>query len=122
MKLCDLVTAAQATELMGGPISRTLPIGEPLVATPGTRGCIYYGPPASKGMGIQILSAAGFGIGVGGITLEQIRLSMSKDSIYPVDVGDASHFKGGGNPGVLELQVLLPGDKEVLVISVGGGN
>jgi hypothetical protein len=121
VKLCDLLTPAQATGLMGGPASRTLLIGGPLVTATGTRGCYFYGPSPSQGMGIQILSAAGFGVG-STLTPEQVKLSFTKDSIYPVDLGDASHFKRGDKAGSLELQVLLPGDKEFLSISVSEVN
>ena len=111
-KLCDLVTVAQATDLMGGPVSRTLPIGGPLITATGTRVCYCYGPSASQAISIQILPNPT------GLTPDQFKLSFSKNSIYPVDVGMASHFIGGANPGVLELQVLLPGGKELLVVDV----
>jgi hypothetical protein len=119
VNLCDLLTPAQATELMGGLVTRTL--GGGLVTATGTRFCYFFGTSPSQGVGIQMLSAVGFGVGAG-ITPEQAKLSFTKDSIYPVDLGDASHFKGGANPGVLELQVLLPGDKDILIINVRGVN
>jgi hypothetical protein len=127
MKVCDLVTAAQATALSGVPTSRIMPMGDPLVAGTGTRGCIYFGadpvksPGAAPGLAIQIMSADTLGIG-STITLEQAKLAFSKQSMYPVDLGDAATLKAGGRPGILDLQVLLPGDKEILDIQVSGVN
>lgn len=111
VKVCDLVTAAQATELMGGQVSRTMPIGGALVTAVGLRGCYYFGPSAHT-IGMQIMSAAGFG------TADILKLNFSHTSKFPVDVGSAARFGEGNTPGTLELQVLLPGDKEVLIVDV----
>lgn len=43
---------------------------------------------------------------------------LRSQSTFPVDVGSGALFKAGNLAGVLELQVLLPGEKELLVVDV----